>query len=545
MSPPAEQLIRDYLNRLSVAARGQLGAEDRRALVDRTRGFIERKTGLAGPPTAMEVARLLAGLGDPARLVQQERQRLATLRGEMPEPTAVRNPITRVLRRDSGRSRTASWHWPVLEGGRTDLQLKLLDSAGVPASGTAQQSGAQQSGTQQSGTQQSEELPSGKQQSGEAQQSGAQQSGAQQSGALESGAQQSGAQQSAALQSGEAQQSGAQQSGALESGAQQSGALESGAQQPGALQSDALEPGALQSGAQSAALQSGAQQSGALQSDALEPGALQSGALQSGAQQPGAQRSASSGAAHSGANGSNGTTGNGVARDDGPSAADGPAPRVPARPGKPDWFFRALGGERDQAQDDSLAHESAAGRPRPPWPLASVNGVDSGTQESADADPAKLGDSAPTHASPRWQLPTPPDLTFLRQVRRALTAFAAWYRRRPLEASAVVLLGLGGAIYPPVWLVGAFVALTSRLWDGRDKWLGLALPVLVTLIAIAVGVTSGGRASMGHGVHEGWVYGVAASRIAALLSAVYLGWRSVHGRRPPAVPPWNKPHKVS
>jgi hypothetical protein len=509
MSPPAEQLIRDYLNRLSVAARGQLGAEDRRALVDRMRGFIERKTGLAGPPTAMEVARLLAGLGDPARLVQQERQRLATLRGEMPEPTAVRNPITRVLRRDSGRSRTASWHWPVLEGGRTDLQLKLLDSAGVPASGTAQQSGAQQSGTQQSGTQQSEELPSGKQ------------------------------------QSGEAQQSGAQQSGALESGAQQSGALESGAQQPAALQSDALEPGALQSGAQSAALQSGAQQSGALQSDALEPGALQSGALQSGAQQPGAQRSASSGAAHSGANGSNGTTGNGVARDDGPSAADGSAPRVPARPGKPDWFFRALGGERDQAQDDSLAHESAAGRPRPPWPLASVNGVDSGTQESADADPAKLGDSAPTHASPRWQLPTPPDLTFLRQVRRALTAFAAWYRRRPLEASAVVLLGLGGAIYPPVWLVGAFVALTSRLWDGRDKWLGLALPVLVTLIAIAVGVTSGGRASMGHGVHEGWVYGVAASRIAALLSAVYLGWRSVHGRRPPAVPPWNKPHKVS
>jgi hypothetical protein len=471
MSPPAEQLIRDFLNRLSVAARGQLDADDRRALVDRTRGFIERKTGLAGPPTAMEVARLLAGLGDPARLVQQERQRLATLRGEMPEPTAVRNPITRMLRRDSGRSRTASWHWPLLEGGRTDLQLKLLDSdsaPGVQASGTAQQSEPQQSEPQQSEPQQSEPQPS------EPQPSEPQQSGP--------------------PQLSEPQQSGRPQSGPL--------------------------------------------QSGPLQSEEL-----QSEAPGSGSQQSGAQWSANSGAARGGANGSNGTTGNGVARDDGPSAAAGSAPRVPARPGKPDWFFRALGGEREQAhEDDRLAHESAAsGRARPPWPLASVN---SSTEEFADADPAKLGDSAPTDASPRWQLPTPPDLAFLRQARRALTAVTAWYRRRPLEASAVVLLGLGGAIYPPVWLVGAAVTLASRLWDGRDKWLGLALPVLVTVIAIAIGVTSGGRASMGHGVHEGWVYGVVASRIAALLSAFYLGWRSVHGRRPPAVPPWNKPYKV-
>ncbi len=159
MSPPAEQLIRDYLNRLSVAARGQLGADDRRALVDRTRGFIERKTGLAGPPTAIEVARLLAGLGDPARLVQQERQRLAAVRGEMPEPAAGRNPIRRVLRRDSGKPRTPSWHWPVMEGGRADLQLTLLDNddaAGARASGTAQQSEAEQSGAQRSEVQQSQ-----------------------------------------------------------------------------------------------------------------------------------------------------------------------------------------------------------------------------------------------------------------------------------------------------------------------------------------------------------------------------------------------------
>jgi hypothetical protein len=405
MGPPAEQLIRDYLNRLSVAARGQLGADDRRALVDRTRGFVERKTGLAGPPTAMEVARLLSGLGDPARLVQQERQRLAALRGEMPEPASARSPITRVLRRDSGKPLFASWHWPVLEGNRTDLQQTLLDSDGA-------------------------------------------------------------------------------------------------------------------------------------------------------AQQSGVQQSASSGAAHGGSaggNGSNGTARNGIGRDDGPAVAGEPGTRVPAHAGRPDWFFRALGGEPDEAhedddlaqEDDELGHDSAAsGQTGPPWPKAGTSGVDSSTRESVDAVSDELGDRAARRASTPWHLTMPPDPVFLRQARRALTAVVAWYRRSPLEASAVVLLGLGGAIYPPVWLLGAAVGLVSRHWDGRDKWLGLALPVLATVIVIALGVTSGGHVSMGHAAHEGWVYGVAASRIAALFSASYLGWRSVHGRRPPTVPPWNRPHKI-
>ena len=112
MSPPTEQLIRDYLNRLSVAARGQLGPDDRRALVNRTRDFIERKTGLAGPPTAVEVARLLAGLGDPAGLVQQERQRLAAVRGDVPEPTAGRSRLARVLRRDPDKLATQAGTGP-------------------------------------------------------------------------------------------------------------------------------------------------------------------------------------------------------------------------------------------------------------------------------------------------------------------------------------------------------------------------------------------------------------------------------------------------
>ena len=77
MNPPEEQLIRDYVNRVSVAARGRLSPEDRRAFVARTRELIEQNTRGAGPVGPMGVARFLNGLGDPAALVSRECDRLA------------------------------------------------------------------------------------------------------------------------------------------------------------------------------------------------------------------------------------------------------------------------------------------------------------------------------------------------------------------------------------------------------------------------------------------------------------------------------------
>jgi len=203
----------------------------------------------------------------------------------------------------------------------------------------------------------------------------------------------------------------------------------------------------------------------------------------------------------------------------------------------------ALGGREpvaaDQSDDASAAPEPLAADPaKPRWPSAPA-GADAGTRKVVISGSPASGE--PADASP---LLTRRDPVLSRQAHRVLNAFAAWFRRSPLEASAVVLLGLGGVIYPPVWLAGAALALASRLWDYRDKWLGLALPLLVTLIGTAVGVANGGHVSVSQGVHEGWVYGVVTSRLAAVLSAAYLGWRSIHGRRPPAVPPWNKPHKI-
>ncbi|MGH3400795.1 MAG: hypothetical protein ACRDPO_39545, partial [Streptosporangiaceae bacterium] len=77
MNPPTEQLIRDYLNRLSVAARGRLSANDRRAFLARTREFIEQNTRAVGRIQTADVIKLLSELGDPSSLVNAERERLA------------------------------------------------------------------------------------------------------------------------------------------------------------------------------------------------------------------------------------------------------------------------------------------------------------------------------------------------------------------------------------------------------------------------------------------------------------------------------------
>jgi hypothetical protein len=80
MEPTAEQLIRDYLNRLSVAARTRLRSDDRRAFLARTRESIERRSGAPGAADPARVQEILAGLGEPATAVELEHARLAAER---------------------------------------------------------------------------------------------------------------------------------------------------------------------------------------------------------------------------------------------------------------------------------------------------------------------------------------------------------------------------------------------------------------------------------------------------------------------------------
>src|SRR5262249_7368454 len=126
---------------------------------------------------------------------------------------------------------------------------------------------------------------------------------------------------------------------------------------------------------------------------------------------------------------------------------------------------------------------------------------------------------------------------------RLVTELVAVMVRDRLEAIAVGLLGLGGAIYPPIWLIGAFVALWSRKWDHRDKWLGLALPVfLVIFAAMLVVVLGGQRQTIGQYTMEFWVAAGRLSRLFAVLRAGYLLGRAVkyQGTRIKRQPPWTQ-----
>jgi hypothetical protein len=131
----------------------------------------------------------------------------------------------------------------------------------------------------------------------------------------------------------------------------------------------------------------------------------------------------------------------------------------------------------------------------------------------------------------------------LRRIGAALLTIAV---RDRLEAMAVVLLGLGGAIYQPIWLIGAVMVMASKKWDLRDKWLGLALPVLAVLIGTALEITLGSPLS-GYRAYlvEAWVAAGRLSRIAAVISALFLLWR-VHkyqGRPTRRLPPWSPDRK--
>jgi hypothetical protein len=135
-------------------------------------------------------------------------------------------------------------------------------------------------------------------------------------------------------------------------------------------------------------------------------------------------------------------------------------------------------------------------------------------------------------------------------IRRRLKRFGAGLltigRRDRLEAVAIILLGVGGAIYQPIWLIGTLVAIASKKWDLRDKWLGLALPVLVVLIGTALDLTLGAPLS-GYRPYlvEAWVAAGRLSRIAAVLGALFLLWRVYKYRGSPTkrLPPWSPQRK--
>jgi hypothetical protein len=168
------------------------------------------------------------------------------------------------------------------------------------------------------------------------------------------------------------------------------------------------------------------------------------------------------------------------------------------------------------------------GRPTPaPGETTSLSIVP-GMSESAEPEAEPAGRRSPAG----WRSPV---VAFLAE---------AWAlaRKHPLEAVAVVLLGLGGLILPfPFWLIGGLVALRSRRWDARDKWIALAGPPLVAFVVLVIrAVTSTGNfwSAFYHAAgHDFWP----SIRAGCVLCAGYLIWRLRRGPRVRTLPPWQRP----
>jgi hypothetical protein len=142
----------------------------------------------------------------------------------------------------------------------------------------------------------------------------------------------------------------------------------------------------------------------------------------------------------------------------------------------------------------------------------------------------------------RLQLIQPTDVT------RGIAAGVvdAW-RQNPLAVIAVVLLVLGGLIFPLVvwpvglliWLAGVGIAVPLKQWSPVDKLLSFAGPLVLVIAGTAIAVSIGGTR------HDAAAYGHEALADAAdlfkagtLLGALYLAWRIQRGRRGPVEPSW-------
>ena len=122
---------------------------------------------------------------------------------------------------------------------------------------------------------------------------------------------------------------------------------------------------------------------------------------------------------------------------------------------------------------------------------------------------------------------------------------AATTRTNTLEVLAILLLGVGGATYPPIWLVGVALALPSKKWDVRDKFLGITLPVFLLIIgAVLIIVLGGQHDTLSAYAYETWLGAGRLSRVLAAAGALYLAWGLRRGRRNPKQPPWNVPHRL-
>src|SRR6266516_1331354 len=259
-----------------------------------------------------------------------------------------------------------------------------------------------------------------------------------------------------------------------------------------------------------------------------------------------------------------------------PHATAGQPPAGPAGPvgQDPRWFPWASEDAGPRASDRTLPLPSGRGTSQAPGGQGtqkpggiSTRALEGGGNVPPQREPAswvrpppaaasRAGSTAPSGGdTPAGGIPLPPrEVYTMRGLMAALGSGAARLavytarlaRQYPLESAAVTLLAIGGLILPfPYWLLGGLLggilAIRSRIWNARDKWVAIVGPAVVVLVGTVLAVLiSGGR---GHAVmaypHAFHLYGGNLLRVGNALCAVYLALQARHGpqRR---LPPWRR-----
>jgi hypothetical protein len=516
MRPPAEQLIRDYLNRLSVAARNRLQPEDRRAFLVRTNDFIERQSGVRGTADPAEVMRILANIGDPEAVVERERVRLETQRSER-AAAASRVVLWKPRRPDAGPgpgsgSGPGSGPGP---GSGEDGEAKppaLTNKDGRPLTGEIKVTSRPITSRWRPGEPLKPPRPTRADRPGRAGRGG---------GANPIPSPRS---DGSAPEGGTAPAASGPQAGAANPPAPSA---------PGAVAPPGPKSG-TPAGPGGPAVAGGPVSGGA------------GGPVSAGAGGPagaGAGGPAVAGPAGSAVAGPGGSVPAGT-RNGAPAGSNGTGPvsRLPsapaASPGTP-----GSAGTRAQRVLPQAA-------PPDVGPLA----PNAGGGAAASASPGRGVRIGPRHTLRIGRIARPARTRRLRQglqpgdVTRDIARRAADVgRRHRLEAISVVLMIIAGLIYPfpiwfvgfVIWLVGAALVIMSDLWSLPDKWASVAGPILLVIIGTAVAISLGGKLATIHDyVHEALANARYLIQIGALLGGGFLAWRLQRGRRPPAVPPW-------
>jgi hypothetical protein len=533
MSPSAEQLIRDYLNQVSVAARTRLHSDDRRAFLARMRFSIERRCGAPGTADPVEVAHVLASLGDPQTLVENERARLQGARGGGVKITGdtLQSGPRLASPQGSPQRRRGAW---------------LVSGTGL---GSASASGPKPSNPVINNRPLTGEIKvvsrpiTSRWKPGEALQP----------------KQPKVKQPKQPKQPRQPRQPGQPRQARLLRVVRGDKAGRRGAAEGGLLEVRVADPGALENSVAEA-----------------------SAAEIRGAQARGADSSAPEGSVT--ARGPRGWPGSASRKgsDSATGSGTGAGPGVGARPGsggaqgqgggtglngvygEPRARLRRPGDVPAPGPGGQLGAGGELGAGGPPKPRrpgdgddpesSDLRGPDDGAASDLEWFPG-MGPRTSATLLPADRRQESPDLA--EQLAAAVAGFAksmkVMWRGYPLEATVVALLVVAGLVYPfPIWLLGFLLwtggiltALASKMWDTRDKVTGLAVPVVAAIVGTIVVLATGGEHNTARAyAHEIGVAGPLLLRAAVVLGAVYLAWRVRRGPRTPAVPPWNRQHRI-